>query len=102
LKKGHFYTVRFNAGADRARKLAVAVSQAHDPWQSLGLGVSSNLDTTAKDFQFGFVALSDDEHARLSFSLGDSLNDLARIVQVVSWSRSHPVLSASALRVALG
>ncbi len=64
------YTVRFDAWSDRPVKIGVAISQAHGPWQSLGLETDAQLETRKQSFSFSFTASQSDANARLGFILG--------------------------------
>jgi len=70
VKAGRYYTVTFEAAGEKPRKLSCGVSQAHEPWQNLGLSQSVDLTQKWQTFRFGFVAKDDDDNARLSFSFG--------------------------------
>jgi hypothetical protein len=67
---GKYYTVTFDAAGEKPRKLTSGVSQAHEPWQNLGLSRKVDLKQKWQTFRFGFVAKDDDDNARLSFSFG--------------------------------
>ena len=68
-----FYTVRFRARADAAKRITVGVSQAHQPWANLGLSSAIALSTAWQDFSLGFKASAADTNARLSFAVGGDL-----------------------------
>ncbi|MHC4204953.1 MAG: carbohydrate binding domain-containing protein [Planctomycetota bacterium] len=70
VEEGQYYTVTFEAASEKPRKLSCGVSQAHEPWQNLGLSRRVDLTQEWKTFRFGFVAKEDDGNARLSFSFG--------------------------------
>ena len=70
LEAGQYYTVTFQAASDEPRSVGCSVSQAHSPWQNLGLTRRVELSRDWQTFQFGFVAREDDTNARLSFSFG--------------------------------
>ena len=70
VEAGKYYTVTFEAAAEKPRKLSCAVSQAHEPWQNLGLSRGVDLTQKWQTFRFGFVAKEDDQNARVSFSFG--------------------------------
>ena len=72
VEAGRYYTVMFEAAADRPRQLDCGVSQAHEPWQNLGLSRQADLKQQWQTFRFGFVAKADDEDARLSFAFSGS------------------------------
>jgi glycosyltransferase involved in cell wall biosynthesis len=64
------YELRFRARADAPRSIAVAVSKAHDPWDSLGLYREIQLVPDWQNFTFGFVASATDDKARIHFDAG--------------------------------
>jgi len=70
IEAGQYYTVTFYGASEKPRKLSCGVSQAHEPWQNLGLSRSVDLTQEWQIFRFGFVAKEDDDNARLSFSFG--------------------------------
>jgi hypothetical protein len=70
LAKNQRYTVSFDASADRPVTITAGVSQAHEPWGSLGLGTDLKIDTTRQSFSLTFTATQTDDNARLSFVLG--------------------------------
>ena len=73
LERGKFYTVMLNhVAADAPRPLGVSVSQAHAPWENLGLATSCELTTEPRDFRFGFVAGASDDNARIALIVGQS------------------------------
>ncbi|MCP4262194.1 MAG: hypothetical protein GY774_32530 [Planctomycetes bacterium] len=70
LEAGRYYTVMFEAAAEKPRKISCSVSQAHSPWGNLGLSRNVELKREWQTFRFGFVAKADDDNARLSFAFG--------------------------------
>jgi len=72
VKAGKYYTVIFDAAADKLRRMSCGVSQAHSPWSNLGLSQQVELTDNWQTFRFGFVAKADDKNARISFSFGGS------------------------------
>jgi hypothetical protein len=72
VKSGKYYTVTFDAAADKPRKIGCGVSQAHNPWSNLGLSRQVTLKNEWQSFRYGFVAKSNDENTRISFSFGGS------------------------------
>lgn len=64
------YEVRFRARADSARTIFAAVSQAHPPWNLLGLYREVRVDTTWRDFNLSFRATASDRMSRLYFEFG--------------------------------
>ncbi len=72
VKKGKFYTIIFEAAAERPRTMGCGVSQAHEPWGGLGFSKEVKLTNEWKAYRYGFTATDDDDNARISFSLGKS------------------------------
>ena len=72
FKAGHYYTVQFDAASERPRRITCGVGQAHQPWSNLGLSQRVELTDSWQTFRYGFVAVADENDARLSFSLGAS------------------------------
>jgi len=72
VKAGKYYTVIFDAAADKSRKIGCGVGQAHSPWNNLGLSKQVTLKNEWQSFRFGFVAKNNDDNARISFSFGGS------------------------------
>lgn len=70
LKKGQFYTLRFDASAIDPVQITVTVNQNHEPWQPLGLSETIELSVQSRAFNFGFHASADDENARICFIVG--------------------------------
>lgn len=74
VRAGTAYTVRFRARADGPRQITVHVSQAHPPWQNLGLGESTGgrIDITPewRDVELSFQARLDDDVVRVAFDVG--------------------------------
>jgi hypothetical protein len=68
LAAGQAYTLAFWAKADSPRSVSVAASQAHDPWQNLGLSANPRLTPEWQHFRFIFNASQSDERARVGFS----------------------------------
>lgn len=68
LQAGKSYTLSFWARTDAARNLSVVVSQAHEPWNNLGLSANAAAGPQWKQFQFVFKAAASDDNARVSFS----------------------------------
>jgi hypothetical protein len=70
LKKGQFYTLSFRGRTEGPKKISVGVSQAHAPWQNLGITSAVTLYPQETDQYYGFTASADDDNARISFSVG--------------------------------
>jgi hypothetical protein len=64
------YTVAFRARAKRPREIGVGCAKAHDPWTTLGMYTTVRLTAEWQTFEEEFVALEDDEDARIHFDLG--------------------------------
>lgn len=80
IERGQVYTLTFAAKADAATDLDVAVMQAHDPWQAIGLARSVRLSTTWQSYTNVFVGnlpssgAAFDANARVNFgNLGTRL-----------------------------
>lgn len=67
LAPGRLYTLSFRAKADRTRRLHVAVGQAHEPWDDLGLRAEVKLTTDWQQVQYTFAARAD-HNGRVNFS----------------------------------
>jgi hypothetical protein len=68
LEAGRAYTVSFWAKANEPRSIAIAVSQAHDPWENLGLSATPSLTTEWREFRFNFNASQNSDRSRIGFS----------------------------------
>ena len=71
LKKGQYYTLRFDPHSDQPVTIAITVGQAHEPWQMLGLATRAALTPNTHDIYFGFTAADNDDNARISFAVGE-------------------------------
>jgi glycosyltransferase involved in cell wall biosynthesis/SAM-dependent methyltransferase len=67
------YSLKFHAKADSPRRIAVAVSRAHEPWDSLGLYSKIELATEWQTFAVEFTASATDDKARAHFDAGGSV-----------------------------
>lgn len=76
VKKGQYYTVRFHARGEKAGTIDVSVTQAHSPWQSLGLYSEVKLTPQEQAFEYGFTATQEDANARLSILVGEEANTI--------------------------
>ncbi|MHC4641175.1 MAG: carbohydrate binding domain-containing protein, partial [Planctomycetota bacterium] len=72
VKSGKYYTVTFDAAVEKSRKIGCTASQAHNPWNNLGLSRQVALKNEWHNFRYGFVAKANDENTRISFSFGGS------------------------------
>ncbi len=70
IEGGRYYTLMFRARADKPRSIGYSVGQDRDPWGNLGLARQADLTTEWQEFRQGFVARADEDHTRLSFSVG--------------------------------
>ena len=68
LEQGQYYTLTFDAAAANPRSIQCGVSQAHSPWDNLGLSQQVNLTSSWQSFRFGFAGRADDTNARVSFA----------------------------------
>lgn len=67
VRAGQLYTLSFFAKAETTRNISVTISQAHDPWQSLGFARSVSLTTQWQQFTYTFFLPQGDDNARLLF-----------------------------------
>jgi hypothetical protein len=72
VQAGQPYTLTFWARAEKPLPLSVNLSQAHPPWQPLGLNTPVRLTPEWKPFRFVFEPTQDDANARVL------VGDLAR------------------------
>lgn len=72
LESNRYYTVVVEASSDAPRTVTCSVSQAHDPWQNLGLSRTLNLTPTWQTFRLGFQASQSDDNARVSLAFGNT------------------------------
>ena len=72
VKSGQRYAVRFRARADGPRSVTLGFSQAHPPWEGLGLYKKLELTSAWQSFDMAFVTTSDEDNARIRFDLGGS------------------------------
>jgi hypothetical protein len=72
LEAGESYALRFRARAEGPRRVFVAVTAAHPPWNSLGYYRGVAVDKDWKEFSDTFVLNAGDRNAQLLFNLGDS------------------------------
>jgi hypothetical protein len=79
LRKGEAYVLKFSARSKPALSIGVAVGQAHEPWQNLGLSRGIELTPQPKEFSLTFVATADEENARFSFALGGAKGEVTLI-----------------------
>jgi hypothetical protein len=72
VKSDHHYVVRFMARADRPRSIILGFAKAHDSWSGLGLYERIELTSEWQSFQEDFIAIADDDNARIHFDVGGS------------------------------
>jgi hypothetical protein len=72
VQAGRPYTLTFWARAEKPLQLSVNLSQAHAPWQAIGLNTPIHLTPEWKAFRFVFEPTQQNENARIVFG------DLAR------------------------
>jgi hypothetical protein len=72
VRAGQYYTVKVSARADREKHIGVTVSQAHEPWEPLGLDTPVAIGPEWKELSLGFVATADDDQSRLIFQLAET------------------------------
>jgi Carbohydrate binding domain/Cellulase (glycosyl hydrolase family 5) len=70
IRKGQYYTLQFEASADEPVDLTAGLQQAHEPWQSLGLGETVTLGKDWKTYRLGFVGGADENSAKFSLLVG--------------------------------
>jgi hypothetical protein len=64
------YRLRFRARADQPRSIMVGFSKAQEPWTNLGLYRTVHLSPEWQSFEQDFVAIADDNNARIHFDVG--------------------------------
>jgi len=72
VEAAHSYLLRFRARADSPRTISAGFAKAEAPWSGLGLYTTIELTTEWKSFEEEFVALSDEDNARILFDMGNS------------------------------
>ena len=72
VKKGRYYTIAFEAAADKERSITCSIGQAHSPWKNLGFSQRVELTRKRTTYRYGFTARADDDDARFSFAFGAS------------------------------
>lgn len=72
VKSNHHYRISFQARADNPRSIFLGFAKAYEPWTNLGLYSKIDLTNEWQDLEQNFVALSDDDNARIHFDVGDS------------------------------
>jgi len=72
IKVRHNYVIRFRARADHPRSMTIAVHQAYDPWQNLGLHQGVALTAEWQDYTVEFKSRDDEANAQVYFDLGES------------------------------
>jgi hypothetical protein len=64
------YSVAFRARSSRPREIGVGIAKARDPWTTLGMYTNVQLTSEWQTFREEFVAVEDEEDARIHFDLG--------------------------------
>ena len=76
FEKDKLYTLSFKAKADSQKKMNVAASQAHEPWQELGWNANIELNDEWKQYSFSFKVAENDDNGRINFSnMGNKTGD---------------------------
>lgn len=70
LSANQRYELQFRARADESRRIAVAVSKAHEPWDNLGLYREVELGPEWRTFVMQFTPSATDDKARIHFDAG--------------------------------
>lgn len=70
VEGNEWYALRFRARADDSRNMGVAVGQAHDPWETLGLYRTVSVMKEWQDYDWEFLVTADDRNAQIYFDLG--------------------------------
>jgi hypothetical protein len=70
ISSGQRYAVVFRARGERFRRIGVGFAKAYEPWSNLGLYVRVQLTHDWQTFYEEFVAVADDDNARIHFDLG--------------------------------
>ncbi len=83
LQQERYYTVRFCAKAPTPREITVSVTQAHEPWENMGLYQQVHLTAEWQEFTLGFTATRSDGNARLNFAFGADVGDIG--LGNISW-----------------
>ncbi len=76
IRAGRRYRVSFDAKSTVPGEVGLNVSQAHDPWDSLGLGTNTTVSTTWKHIEVVFEATMDETNARVGFDVGQAVRTL--------------------------
>jgi hypothetical protein len=79
VEAGREYLLVFAARATPPRAVSVGVSQAHPPWETLGLYRTVELTHTRQEFTYEFAATATDDNARVHFDLGGTDADVELI-----------------------
>lgn len=72
VKAAHRYLLYFKARADSPRTISAGFAKAEAPWSGLGLYITIELTSEWQIFEEEFVALSDEDNARILFDVGNS------------------------------
>jgi hypothetical protein len=70
ILEGKVYRLTATLGSVSARSVVVAVNQAREPWDSLGISRAVRLRSAAEDFVWDFQASAGDEQPRFVIAIG--------------------------------
>lgn len=82
MEAGNAYIVKFWAKARQARQIAVNVSQAHKPWENLGLYANVSLKTNWAEYAYTFIATKTDDRSRITFSSFGASGDWVQFASI--------------------
>ncbi len=68
VDEGQIYTLSFEASADRHRDMIIELSQAHDPWDAIGLSTGLELKQEWQAYHYTFVVRQNNRNARINFT----------------------------------
>ena len=73
VRRDGVYRIRFQARADRLRRISVGFAQAQEPWEGLGFYRDIELDADWQNFDDWFISMGDHDNARVHFDLGGNV-----------------------------
>ena len=73
VRRDGVYRIRFQARADRLRRISVGFAQAQEPWEGLGFFRDIELNADWQNFDDWFISMGDHDNARVHFDLGGSV-----------------------------
>lgn len=92
LRSGESYRLSFGVRADDSRSIIYAVSQAHEPWEDLGLYREIEVTGEWQEISSQFTATQDEAEARIHFDVGGVPTSVeVRDVQLLSLPEGQPV-----------